>query len=149
MFWIIWGVLAGSYGPVNRTEAYTWSSNGIKKVLILVRDLGEARKYEEYKVFRLKFRFEEFDPTIQYSVEKLDEISGWIHHNIDNFEPTAVVCEDDPTMASMILAAYLIFRGMPLFKIIMYFHRKRKYIIMPTKEQRDLLSYYEIMKRER
>ena len=148
MFWIIWGVLAGSYGPVTRAEAYTWSSNGIRKVLILVRDLEEARKYDEFKVFRLKFRFEEFDPTIQYSIEKLDEISSWIHNNIDNFEPTAVVCEDEPTMASMILAAYLIFRGMPLIKIIMYFHRKRKYIVMPTKEQRDLLSYYEIMKRE-
>ena len=36
MFWIIIGVLAGSYGPVDRAEAMSWRSNGIKKVLLLL-----------------------------------------------------------------------------------------------------------------
>jgi len=144
LFWIIIGALAGSYGPVDRTEAMRWRSNGIKRVLFLVTDKSTVEKYKEYKLFGFKYRVEEYDPKLPLSVEKLKEISAWIHKNIGNFMPTVIVCEENPTIASTFLAAYLIYRGIALVSILMLFMKKSKYVVMPTQEQISLLSLFEV-----
>ncbi|RLE67420.1 MAG: hypothetical protein DRJ34_04775, partial [Thermoprotei archaeon] len=52
--------------------------------------------------------------------------------------------EDDPTLTTTVLAAYLVYRGFTLPSVLMLFLKKKKYIIMPTKQQVELLRMFEI-----
>lgn len=144
MFWIIIGVLAGSYGPVDRAEAMSWRSNGIKKVLLLIKKRERASKFLKFKIFGFKYRIEVLEEECCLSTGKLLDLSKWIHNNIDNFQPTIVICEDDPTLTTTVLAAYLVYRGFTLPSVLMLFLKKKKYIIMPTKQQVELLRMFEI-----
>ncbi|MHA1664924.1 MAG: hypothetical protein ACTSVW_03745 [Candidatus Njordarchaeales archaeon] len=149
MFWIIWGNFGFSYGPIDRAEAMNWRSHGIKSVLLLTSRKEDAKKYNCLKLFRFKLRVEEVPYSTAFNVEMLKEICTWIHDNIDNFRPVVAVCEEDPTIVSSFLAAYLLFRGASLAAVLTFFHRKRSRklfpipIVLPTRDQIGILRRFE------